>query len=108
MEINTSGRNKVIPEVNPCPIMLREMRCREIPVVIGADAHEPERVGADFLTALDLAEAAGYRCVSQFRERRRHDVPISAAREALSRAADRAPGLGSSPNAAQRGWARQP
>lgn len=83
MEINTSGRHKSIPEINPFPVMLRAMCARQIPVVIGADAHVPGRVGEGFLEALDLAEACGYEFVSYFRDRRRQDVPVQKARQSL-------------------------
>src|SRR6202007_1785716 len=43
MELNTSGVNKAIKEINPSPTMLGLMRARNIPVVIGADAHRPAR-----------------------------------------------------------------
>ncbi len=83
MELNTSGANKVIQEMNPFPQMLVEMRRRDIPVVIGGDAHRPERVGDRFEDALDLLEECGYSHVSYYLERRRHDVPITAARASL-------------------------
>ena len=54
MELNTSGANKVVAEMNPFPDMLREIQTREIPVVLGADAHEPGRVADRFEAALDL------------------------------------------------------
>ncbi|MAR12424.1 MAG: histidinol-phosphatase [Blastopirellula sp.] len=90
MELNTSGLNKKIAEMNPFPEMLGEMRARQIPVVIGADAHVPERVGDRYLDALDLLSRCGYESVSFFLERQRRDVPISEARECLS-AAEPAP-----------------
>jgi histidinol-phosphatase (PHP family) len=83
MELNTSGKHKEIPEMNPFPQMLVEMRRREIPVVIGADAHEPERVGEGFQEALDLLERCGYDCIAFYINRVRTDVPIAAAREGL-------------------------
>jgi histidinol-phosphatase (PHP family) len=83
MELNTSGLNKAIPEMNPGPQMLREMRERDIPVVIGADAHVPERVAADYETALDLLEDSGYENVSFFLERKRQDIKIVDARASL-------------------------
>ncbi|HAY79767.1 MAG TPA: histidinol-phosphatase, partial [Planctomycetaceae bacterium] len=82
--------NKKIAEMNPFPEMLGEMRARQIPVVIGADAHVPERVGDRYLDALDLLSRCGYESVSFFLERQRRDVPISEARECLS-AAEPAP-----------------
>jgi histidinol-phosphatase (PHP family) len=83
MEINTSGVNKVIPEMNPNPTMLREMYQRGIPVVIGADAHVPERVAADYENAMDLLEAAGYSEIQFFLERKPQKVAIEDARESL-------------------------
>jgi histidinol-phosphatase (PHP family) len=83
MELNTSGLNKVIAEMNPFPEMLVEMRRREIPVVVGADAHRPHRVADDFETALDLLAECGYGHVSIFLERRRREIPIDAARASL-------------------------
>jgi histidinol-phosphatase (PHP family) len=83
MEINTSGINKVIPEMNPNPTMLREMYQRGIPVVIGADAHVPERVAADYENAMDLLEAAGYSEIQFFLERKPQKVAIENARGSL-------------------------
>nr|NIP94169.1 histidinol-phosphatase [Akkermansiaceae bacterium] len=54
MELNTSGINKIYPEMNPGPYLLRLMRERQIPVVVGSDSHSPRRVGAGFPAALDL------------------------------------------------------
>tara|TARA_Y100000588_G_scaffold326891_1_gene361553 strand:- start:1027 stop:1617 length:591 start_codon:yes stop_codon:yes gene_type:complete len=83
MELNTSGLNKTIPEMNPGPLILREMYRRSIPVVIGADAHKPERVGECFNQALDVLEACGYQHVNFFLERKRHQVSISEMRSSL-------------------------
>jgi histidinol-phosphatase (PHP family) len=84
MELNTSGLRKTISEMNPCPEILLEIRAREIPIVIGADAHDPGRVGDRFVEALDLLAKCGFESVSYFLERRRHDVPIHVARESLT------------------------
>ena len=83
MELNTSGINKIISEMNPFPEMLVEMRQRAIPVVIGADAHQPERVGDGFHAALDLLQSCGYEHISFFVNRVRQDVPIQVARARL-------------------------
>ena len=83
MELNTSGVNKRVPEMNPFPRMLAEMSRRDIPVVIGADAHEPGRVGDQFTTALDLLASCGFTEVSYFLNRTRHDVSIADARATL-------------------------
>jgi histidinol-phosphatase (PHP family) len=83
MELNTSGLQKMIPEMNPSPTMLGWMRERDIPVVLGADAHTPRRVAGDFEAGLDLLDAAGYTHVSNVLDRQRRDFPIAAARASL-------------------------
>ena len=85
MELNTSGLNKIVPEMNPFPAMLTEMQARGIPVVVGADAHKPERVGENFEDALQLLDQCGYTHVSYFLDRQRHDISLASARESLRR-----------------------
>ncbi len=77
MELNTSGKNKLVREMNPGPEILAEMHARNIPVVIGADAHEPRRVGDLYTEALGNLRAAGYEEVSYFIDRQRRSVPIA-------------------------------
>ena len=86
MELNTSGLNKKIRQMNPAPEILRAMQTRGIRVVIGADAHVPERVGADFDDALDLLSECGYDEISFFVNRKRRDVSIDAAKASLKKA----------------------
>jgi histidinol-phosphatase (PHP family) len=83
MELNTSGANKALPEMNPGPLILHAMRARDIPVVIGADAHTPKRVADRFEDALNLLQSVGYEEVSVTVHRKRHPVPIGAARASL-------------------------
>ncbi len=83
MELNTSGLGKRYAEMNPGPDMLAMMAEREIPVVVGSDAHRPERVGADFLRALDELETAGYTKVGCFERRRRRTLKIDEVRASL-------------------------
>ena len=83
MELNTSGTQKALREMNPSLNQLVLMHQRAIPVVIGADAHIPQRVGAGYATALLLLRAAGYSEVSYFLDRHRHALPIQAALESL-------------------------
>lgn len=83
MELNTSGLNKVLPEMNPGPRILTLMRERGIPVVLGADAHRPTRVADRYEQALRLLDELGFEAVSYFNDRKRHEVPISAALASL-------------------------
>ena len=83
MELNTSGLNKSMPEMNPGPEMLKLMAERGIPVVIGSDSHTPSRVGENFDLAMQNLIEAGYQKVSFFRERKREETPLSMALESL-------------------------
>lgn len=83
MELNTSGLNKVLAEWHPSPTILAEMRQRDIPVVIGADAHEPARVAANYEDALRLLQQVGYSHVSLFLNRQRQDIEIETALASL-------------------------
>jgi histidinol-phosphatase (PHP family) len=84
MELNTSGVNKTIAEMNPFPAMLREMRERDIPVTLGADAHEPGRVADGYETALQLLAECGYSQVHFFLDRKPQAVRIDDARASLA------------------------
>lgn len=84
MELNTSGVQKALREMNPSPAQLEMMAERCIPVVIGADAHVPERVGDGYPQALRLLQRCGYENVSYFLDRKRHDVAIAHALDSLS------------------------
>ncbi|MCC6415945.1 MAG: histidinol-phosphatase [Opitutaceae bacterium] len=83
MELNTSGRQKTIPEFNPNPSMLRLMSERGIPVVLGADAHVPQRVAEGYEAALQSLLAADYTEISFFLDRRRQTVLIADALQSL-------------------------
>lgn len=85
MELNTSGILKAIHEYNPGIWMLREIASRGIPIVLGSDAHTPRRVAADWEDAMDLMVAAGFKYVSYFLARKRHDIRISQAKASLIR-----------------------
>jgi len=84
MEFNTSGWRKPMNEPCPGPRILYEMARRRIPVTLGSDAHSPKRVGENFRKALRLIQAAGYRKISAFQQRQRHDLDIAAAYRTLA------------------------
>ncbi len=83
MELNTSGLNKNPSEMNPGREMLGEMHERGIPVVVGADAHDPHRVSANFEDALDVLSEVGYTSVNIFLDRQRREIPIDRAQASL-------------------------
>jgi len=83
MELNTSGIHKTVPEMNPGPSILAMMKQRDIPVVLGSDAHQPARVADRFVKALAMLEAAGYKNISSFENRERQDMDIIEAKARL-------------------------
>ncbi|MEN9632277.1 MAG: hypothetical protein RL077_681 [Verrucomicrobiota bacterium] len=84
MELNTSGVNKAISEMNPGDRILSLIQERGIPMVIGADAHRPDRVGDGYGVALRRLAALGFREVNYFLERKRQTVTIAAALTSLA------------------------
>lgn len=84
MELNTSGVNKALPEINPSPAMLKMILERGIPVVVGADAHRPGRVADGYASALKTLQSVGFTEVSHFLERKRHTTPIAASLASLT------------------------
>jgi histidinol-phosphatase (PHP family) len=90
MELNTSGVNKVVKEMNPGRGILAQMQARAIPVVIGADAHVPARVADGYVTALETLAAVGYKTVNFFLNRQRQEVAIADALHSLEAAAEKA------------------
>lgn len=83
MELNTSGIHKDIEEMNPGPEILKEIHARGIPIVVGADAHKPERVAAEFEEALDMLSNIGFTHINIFLDRKRQALPIAAVRASL-------------------------
>jgi histidinol-phosphatase (PHP family) len=83
MELNTSGLIKPIREMNPGIPQLQLMHERGIPVVLGADAHHPQRVGDQYTEGLTILREVGYREISFFLDRKRQSVPIEEALASL-------------------------
>lgn len=69
IEINTSGWLHPLKESYPSLDILGWARERGISIVFGSDAHQPERVGADFHRAVALAREAGYTESARYRGR---------------------------------------
>jgi len=83
MELNTSGLNKSIAEFNPGPRILEEILQRRIPIVLGADAHTPRRVGEGYLAALKLLSDLGFTDIHIYLNRKREKIPIPKAISSL-------------------------
>jgi histidinol-phosphatase (PHP family) len=70
LDFNTSGWRGTVGEPHPPLEVLCEAHKRQIPLVLGSDAHAPEHVGWGFAQAVALAKEAGYSQVVAFQERR--------------------------------------
>jgi len=72
IELNASGLRHTAKEMYPSPSML-EYACQiGVPITIGSDAHQPERLGENLNLALIELKKAGYNQIATFcsRERR--------------------------------------
>ena len=69
--------------MNPFPAMLAEMKLRDIPITLGADAHVAERVSDGYETAMELLQQCGYTHVNFFLNRERQEVAIKDALPSL-------------------------
>ena len=83
MELNTSGLQKRLPEMNPSADILAMMHARGIPVVVGSDSHKARRVGDNFREALQTLQSVGYQHVSVFENRTRSEIAIADALASL-------------------------
>lgn len=76
MEINTSGFTYECKEQFPSFWIINEANKLNIPITIGADTHEPERIIDNLDKAIELAKKAGYSSILKFKNRKRIKVKI--------------------------------
>ncbi|HOP64797.1 MAG TPA: histidinol-phosphatase HisJ family protein [Spirochaetota bacterium] len=75
-EINTSGLYKPIGEIYPSDSIMKIFFEENVPVTLGSDSHSPDDVGRGYDIAISKLKSTGYRKVSGFTGRVRHDVPL--------------------------------
>jgi len=85
IEINTSGIRKAVHEFHPGPLLMKEIGERNIPVVLGADAHRPEMVALQFEQAFDLMKLTGIKEVNVCLGETRDSIDIDRARNSLKK-----------------------
>jgi len=83
VEVNTAGLRSRFLELYPSRTLLHAMKERDIPVVVGSDAHRPEHVAHEFEHALDVLAEVGYAAVTIPFAGGSCEVPIPAARASL-------------------------
>lgn len=77
VELNTSGLDQGAGECYPGADLLKKCLALGIPVTLGSDAHAPDQVGRHFTKASALLAATGYRHLSIFSHRSRHDIELN-------------------------------
>ncbi|MBI2213507.1 MAG: histidinol-phosphatase HisJ family protein [Acidobacteria bacterium] len=76
IEVSTGGLRKPIGEIYPAPAILKEMRMRDIPIVLSSDSHSPDEVGYRFDRSMTLVREYGYDELAVFDKRQRRTVPL--------------------------------
>jgi histidinol-phosphatase (PHP family) len=76
IEVSTAGLRKPCREIYPSAEFLKLARQLDIPITLGSDAHIPQDTGANFNSAVALANTCGYDQICRFTQRRRELVPL--------------------------------
>lgn len=76
IELNASGLRMPVEEMFPSLRMLEYARGLGIPVTLGSDAHQPDRLAQYLDQATDLLQQAGFNELATFKSRKRTMVPI--------------------------------
>ncbi len=76
LEINTSGLDNIVEETYPGRDTYKKLVEKDIPVLLGSDAHAPDQVGRHFRRTLELLKRAGVSQLVVFENRRKTYVEI--------------------------------
>ena len=76
IEVNTSGLHKPVGEMYPHPDLLKACFDAGVPVTLGSDAHQPDRVADAALQAAAMLRDIGYTHIVRFEGQRRERVAL--------------------------------
>ncbi|MDO8486948.1 MAG: histidinol-phosphatase HisJ [Candidatus Curtissbacteria bacterium] len=76
LELNAAGLDKKCQEAYPAQWVLEYARMLGIPLTTGSDGHTPEGIGRNLDKAVELAKAAGYTQLVEYRRRQQKAVAI--------------------------------
>jgi histidinol-phosphatase (PHP family) len=76
IEVNTSGLRKPCAEMYPHPDLVKACFDAGVPVTLGSDAHQPDRVADAALQAVAMLRDIGYTHIARFDGRRRDRVAL--------------------------------
>lgn len=74
VEINTSGLRKPVREMYPSDEIINILFQENVPVTLGSDSHSPDDVCSGYTPAIEKLKSIGYRKVSGFTKRVRHEL----------------------------------
>jgi histidinol-phosphatase (PHP family) len=77
VEVNTAGLRQPVGEIYPHPDLLRACREAGVPTTLGSDAHAPNEVAADLVTATGLMRRVGYETFVKYAGRQRSAIPLT-------------------------------
>ncbi|HNX23224.1 MAG TPA: histidinol-phosphatase HisJ family protein [Spirochaetota bacterium] len=75
-EINTSGLRKPVHEIYPSDEIIDILFRENVPVTLGSDSHSPDDVCSGYPYAIEKLKSAGYRKISGFTQRKRHELQL--------------------------------
>ncbi|MDA8441580.1 MAG: histidinol-phosphatase HisJ family protein [Peptococcaceae bacterium] len=78
IELNTNGKYKPVQDFYPSYAILQSACQLGIPVTLGSDAHAPEHVARDFVQAVQLLQAVGYKSIVSFEQKERLEYSLEA------------------------------
>jgi len=73
-EINTSGLRKPVHEIYPSDEIINILFQENVPVTLGSDSHSPDDVCSGYPPAIEKLKSIGYRKISGFTKRKRHEL----------------------------------
>ena len=76
VELNTAGYSHLVGEPYPSPELLGKLSKADIPVTLASDSHKPGDLGRYYDRAFELLNAAGYKQLATFTNRKREMIPI--------------------------------
>lgn len=76
VEINTSGLLKPVAEIYPSDDIIEILFRENVPVTLGSDSHSPGDVCYGYPDAIEKLKRTGYRKVSGFSRRKRHELNL--------------------------------
>lgn len=76
MEINTGGLRKKCKEQYPSEKIIKEMYNRDISIILGSDAHNPNEVAWEFKKTIIMLKKIGYNQLVHFKKRKKSYIEI--------------------------------